>query len=339
MSDLQNNGAEVVDQEKRDLLAGRRGNELDLTVQVVGILTVRRGDFLLAGAGIGSRKARLLLALLAVTRGHWISADRITDALWPDRAARRPAQNVATLISRLRQRFGSDLVEGGRALYRLGGHVGVDLSDAADLVSRAERVKEAGMALQAAGHALALLEHGDVLGAETDAKWAEPAREQRTMLVRRARLTAAEAALQVGEIGVARDMAERAVADDAFDEAAYRTLMVAHIANGEPARALIAYERLRGTLADELGTYPSTATRDLHIQILRGRSAPHTTPAAVAASGHHVPAPSGSPASPAHPRPVQTPRSVWNQLDPAADILGRLDSDHLGVIRREVREH
>ena len=47
--------------------------------------------------------------------------------------------------------------------------------------------------------------------------------------------------------------------------------MMVHAASGEPARALIAYERLRGTLADDLGTYPATATRDLHVDVLRGR--------------------------------------------------------------------
>jgi DNA-binding SARP family transcriptional activator len=91
------------------------------------------------------------------------------------------------------------------------------------------------------------------------------------MLVRRARLAAANRALHVGELSAARDAAERAVADDALDEAAYRTLMVVYAASGEPARALIAYERLRGALADELGTYPATATRDVHVDILRGR--------------------------------------------------------------------
>ena len=175
----------------------------EATVQVVGTFAVRRGGVVLAGADIGSRKARLLLALLAVERGRWISTDWITEALWPDRPARRPAQNVATLISRLRGRFGPDLVEGGKPMYRLGGHVAVDLNDAADLVSTAERAEDSHVALLAARRALDLLEHADVLGAEPDVKWAEPAREQRTTLVRRARLAAANRALHVGELSAA----------------------------------------------------------------------------------------------------------------------------------------
>lgn len=281
-----------------------------LTVQVIGALTVRRGDAVLGGADVGSRKARLLLARLAVERGHWISTDRITEAVWPDCPERRPNQNVAILVSRLRGLFGPGLVEGGRAIYRLGGQVAVDLDDAAALVSTAERAEEPGATLLTARLALELLEQADdVLGGEPDANWAEPARRRRTMLVRRARLAAANTALQVGDLSAARDVAERAVADDALDEPACRILMVVHVVSGEPARALIAYERLRGALADELGAYPATATRDLHVDILRGRPL------------------------------VDAPRSVGHQLDPAADILGRLDAHHLGVIRSEMREN
>jgi DNA-binding SARP family transcriptional activator len=46
-------------------------------------------------------------------------------------------------------------------------------------------------------------------------------------------------------------------------------LMRAHAAAGEPARALLAYQRLRTTLAFELGADPAAQTRDLHLAILR----------------------------------------------------------------------
>ena len=40
-------------------------------------------------------------------------------------------------------------------------------------------------------------------------------------------------------------------------------------AAGEPARALVAYEALRGTLAGELGADPAPQTQELHLAILR----------------------------------------------------------------------
>jgi DNA-binding SARP family transcriptional activator len=165
------------------------------------------------------------------------------------------------------------VVEGGRTIYRLGGHVAVDLSTAADFVEVAERAEDPAEALVAARQALVLLDQGDVLAPEPCAKWAEPARGQRTMLVRRGRLTAAKGALRAGDLCTARYAALRAVADDPFDEAAYRTLMEVYVAGDEPARALLAYESLRVTLAEQLGTDPATATRDLHVSILRGGQA------------------------------------------------------------------
>jgi DNA-binding SARP family transcriptional activator len=45
--------------------------------------------------------------------------------------------------------------------------------------------------------------------------------------------------------------------------------MRAHDHSGEPARALLAYARLRTDLSVELGVDPAPATRDLHAKILQ----------------------------------------------------------------------
>ncbi len=50
--------------------------------------------------------------------------------------------------------------------------------------------------------------------------------------------------------------------------------MRALVADGRPAEALAAFERLRQTLADELGTDPSAALQELHLAVLRGEVAP-----------------------------------------------------------------
>jgi Bacterial transcriptional activator domain len=55
-----------------------------------------------------------------------------------------------------------------------------------------------------------------------------------------------------------------------LDEAAWRAVMAAHTAAGEPAAALAAYGRLRQTLAEELGTDPAPESQALHLAILRG---------------------------------------------------------------------
>jgi DNA-binding SARP family transcriptional activator len=242
--------------------------EAEVTVRVVGRFAVSRGDTVVPTTGLGSRKARALLALLALNTSS-VPIDRIIAALWPDAAPRDPARNVATLTSRLRAVLGPATVIGDRYAYRIGDNVRVDLTEAAGLVSLAEAELTAGGRLSLASRATGLLDQGGVLDDLPDAPWVELARARHGDLLRRAWHTTAEAALGLGELPVARLAAQAAVNADALDETAYRLLMRAHFAAGEPAWALLAYQRLRDTLAHELGIYPAAATRELYQSILR----------------------------------------------------------------------
>ncbi|MET0238083.1 MAG: BTAD domain-containing putative transcriptional regulator [Kibdelosporangium sp.] len=227
---------------------------------------------------MSSRKGRALLACLAVRRGYQ-SIDRLTAVVWGDEPPRDPAANIATLVSRLRGSLGAATILGGRTGYRLSEDVEVDLTQAADLVADAERRIGAGQpaaALMAAWRATHLLDRGFVLPEYPDAEWAGQARAQRAHLVRQAWHAAAEAALHMHDVSSARSAAEAAMAADAFDEAACRLLMRAHQAAGQISKALQAYQRLRITLASELGVDPAPATRDLHVAILRDTTAAAT---------------------------------------------------------------
>lgn len=243
-----------------------------LTVRVLGaFLVLPSGGPMRHGVEVGSRKARMLLAMLAVSPGH-LTTDRIAATLWGDAPPRDPAANIATLVSRLRAIIGAPAVEKVGASYRLGADVLVDLRDTADLVANAESLLwrgEPGSARTAALCAARVLARGDVLAEQPDALWAEPARVWRRGLLRRARHTIAEAALRVGDLETARTAAANAVAEDILDETACRLLMRAHHEAGEPAQALRVYERLRTTLATELGIDPSAPTQELHLAILR----------------------------------------------------------------------
>ena len=237
----------------------------------------------LAPGEVGSRKARTLLKLLAVERRGLLSADRIADVLW-DAAGGPPAepgQAVATLVSRLRAVLGPGVIRGGRDGYRLAGEpeVGVDLDAAARYCEHAElRLPAvAAAALAAAGHAAELLAAGTALADEPYAAWADPARAELRALLRRVRLTAAQAALAAGDPDAAARYAEAAMTDDPLDEAACRLSMSAAALAGEPARALLAYAALRARLSEELGADPAPQTRELHLAILRAQSPPGGT--------------------------------------------------------------
>ena len=268
-----------------------------MATQTAGAVRLRlAGPFAIRDSGdadgvpmVGSRKARTLLKLLAVHRAGPVPMDRILEVLWGAGPPQRAADNVATLVSRLRSRFGAAIVTGGREGYRLGRPpavlVDLDLA-AADLAAAARHLAaaEPGLAAAVAGRVLDLLGGGEALPEDRDAEWARPARAETAELLRRTRQLAAEAALATADAETARQLAADAVAADGYDEAACRLLMRAEAALARPARALSAYERLRVALAEEFGTDPAAETRAVHLSILREeRPSATPTPGPVAA--------------------------------------------------------
>jgi DNA-binding SARP family transcriptional activator len=174
--------------------------------------------------------------------------------------------------------LGPEAVAGDRQGWRFaaGPRVEVDLDEADRLTTEAEArlTGEPALALAAAERALTLLGRGPLLADEPDADWAQPPRREAEQLTSSARHLAWDAALAVGDHRRTLAHARAATTADPFDESAWRAAMLAHTAAGEPAAALAAYEHLRQTLADELGTDPAPDTQSLHLTILRGGHGP-----------------------------------------------------------------
>ena len=263
--------------------------EAGVAFTVVGRFAVAVDGRAVDDRQVGSAKGRRLLALLVVQRGHSVSTDRIVDALWGTAPPPRAAENVATLVSRLRRALGASVIGGVRGSYRLGDSAGiwVDVDAAEEMATRAQQTLRTAPAisLAAAGQALDLAGAGELLAGEPDADWLYQPRQRLARLLRRTRLIYAEAALEVGEFAAAREIAEQAVAVDALDEPAYRALMRALHRAGEPAAALAVYERLRTVLDAELGSAPAPETRAVHLAILQEHASPTRRPATGNAPG------------------------------------------------------
>jgi len=246
----------------------------ELRVHLMGRFDVVAGDAVRLPVG----KATTLLQLLIVRRRSLVSIDAIVDALWGDDAPAGAAQNVASLVSRLRRVLGPERIAGGRSGYRFQtAGCWVDVDEAERLAKEADAQLRSGrpaLAAAASTQALQLLLRGEFLEDEPYAPWAADGRRQAERLVRRARRAAWTAALAVGEHRRALDVAEQAMAADPLDEEAHRAAMQALYLGGDAAAALAAYERLRETLVEELGADPSTETEALYLAILRSEPVP-----------------------------------------------------------------
>jgi DNA-binding SARP family transcriptional activator len=221
---------------------------------------------------VDGRKARTLLAVLAVHGHRLVAADSVIEVLWGEQPPSQPGAGLATLVSRLRRTLGPDTVIGGRNGYRLGGSAWVDLHEAVTLIEEAEILLARGepsQCLACAERGLELLGGGQILADHGAQAWIEPARSRQASMLRRGRHVAAEAALRTADPDRARTPALAAITDDPLDEAAYRMLMRAYAEAAQPADALRVYQRLRTVLATELGIDPAGATDDLHRTIQR----------------------------------------------------------------------
>ena len=266
-----------------------------VTVRLAGTFAVTCGG-LPDHVAVGSRKARLLLALLAVSRGRVVPTDRIVDVLWTGQRPRRPEREVATLVSRLRATLGAGVVLGTSAGYRLGDPpaVHIDLDEAALLLDecRARLARgQAAVAAAAGRRACVLLGDGPALADVPEADWVVDLRAEHGAQLRAARHATAEALLCAGDVAGAMEAAQVAVRADRLDEPAHRLLMAAYQAGGEPARALAVFERLRTALVEELGVDPAPETRAVHLALLtetpltRTTAAPSLTTPATAPAG------------------------------------------------------
>jgi predicted ATPase/DNA-binding SARP family transcriptional activator len=232
---------------------------------------------------IGGRRARALLARLAVDPGRVVGLDALIEAIWDAEPPAAPGNAVQALVSRLRRALPEAPLRAQAHGYLL--DLPADAVDAGRfeaLVARAREEREPArlVALLREAEELwrgpALADLRDLaFTAPLAGRWAEQRR------------TAAElrlsAELALGRAGAVLPELDQLVATHPLHEP-FCLLQVRALARlGRPAEALAAYERCRGRLADELGMDPSAALQAEHLAVLRGEGA--GTPPALRAGG------------------------------------------------------
>ncbi len=258
-----------------------------LCVQLLGSFAVQVDGVSIPAGRWRLRKAKALVAMLALTPGHRCHRELVMDRLWPDLEPAAAARNLhQTLYVARRALGGAEDPTAGRLSIRdeqvvldEGGPLEVDVAQFE--LAAMEALKTGGeVELRAAADLYA----GDLLPDLPDAPWLTARREElreirREILVRLAttvHLRAPEQALV---------MLAGVLESNPVHEGAVRAVMVVLAQLGRRSEALARYERLVDDLLDAFGTDPDTQTVALFRQLLAGSPADERSRvAAVAAS-------------------------------------------------------
>ena len=225
---------------------------------------------------VGGPKERVVLTVLTAHAGQTVTPAELIDACWPQRpppTAKRTLQAYITRVRKVLAAVGPEIELRSRAEgWRLHiPHASLDATHFEELVGNGRR------ALVTGSWSLAdqLLEQG--LGLWRGAAYGEfdaleVCRQEANRLSRlRDEAVTARATALLGVGAAARCIAllETEIAVQPLVEARWELLVRAHYLAGSPAAALIAFERARRVLRDEVGTDPGRELRRLHEAVLR----------------------------------------------------------------------
>jgi DNA-binding SARP family transcriptional activator/tetratricopeptide (TPR) repeat protein len=307
--------------------------------ELLGPVRARCGE---RSIGLGVRKRRFVLAVLALEVGQLVTVDRLVDLLWPDTPPVSARGIVRGHVSGLRSALAKVRAqEHAVALRRQGpGYVlrcdpgRVDVHRFAELTAAAAAAGDDERRLALLDSALALW-RGPAL---TDAA-AEPVRGMLAGHLDEARLVAVEdrldALLRLRRDHGTIEQLTRLTAEHPSRQRLVGMLMVALHRAGRTAEALRAYRDTRRQLADDVGLDPSAALQRLELAILRDEvdlvGPPRTaSPVPLAAPPGQAEQPVVAHTGPATApllRPAQLPGDVatfTGRADELAALLGAL---------------
>lgn len=239
-------------------------------IQLCGPLSIERDGQRLEHH-LPGRQGRLLFTYLVVNRHRDVRRDELAEALWREPDPATIDTRLNPLLSKLRNIFGADAIE-GRATVRLQvPNASVDVEDATDAIHRAESAVAQSDWARAWGPSLTALfvTERELLPAE-EAAWLDQIREELNLVRLRALEAYATACLGIGgtELAAAVRAARELVARAPLRETGYRCLMRALAAQENLAEAIGVYGELSDCLRDQLGVAPGRATRALYEELL-----------------------------------------------------------------------
>ncbi len=256
---------------------GRAATE-PLEIRLLGRFQVLRHGRELPASTFGGRLPRTLVRVLALRRGALVPRDVLADILWGERAPADPDANLDVLVHRARRALvDPELIITGSSGYALADddRVRVDVeafrAEVVDGRAHMARNDDAG-ALRAFQRALDAWS-GEPLAEDFYADWAQPYRDELQRLQLEALEAGARAALRLGNPTVATQLAEMAIVRDPWREPARLLLIDALAEAGDRTGAIRAFEDMRRSFDEELGSPPSAEAFAL-VDRLRRRPTP-----------------------------------------------------------------
>jgi predicted ATPase/DNA-binding SARP family transcriptional activator len=243
-------------------------DDVGVQIRLLGGFEVTVADRMVAADAWRLRKAKTLVKLLALARGHRLHREALVAVLWPDRDGASATNNLHQALYVARRALAGT----SGALCCLRDDV-VLLSDGTmpwlDTDAFEAACRRAHQTRNPDDYrAAAELYRGDLLPEDRFEDWSEGPRE--ALRERHLGLHAeyADVLSDRGEHTQAVEIASVVTAADPFHEVAHRTLMTALAASGRRYEALAMFDRLREGLAAEYAADPEPATRRLYRDLL-----------------------------------------------------------------------
>ena len=243
----------------------------DPRIQLCGRLVVELGGRRVEDAlpGVGGR---LLFAYLVLNRVRRIPRDELLMAVYGDEATPDHHPRLSVLLSKLRRVVGSELLSGRSEIeVVLSPGAFIDVEAALEAAHRAESHVAAGEWADAWGPAgVAYHVANRPLLPGHDRPWLDEWRRRLDDVRLRGLECFAAARLGLGGSALpqAEECARRLIELAPYRETGHKILMEALDRNGNPAEALLVYDRLRVRLRDELGIAPGPAVQSIHERLL-----------------------------------------------------------------------
>jgi DNA-binding SARP family transcriptional activator len=216
---------------------------------------LRKGSREIAVATSGQR----LIALLAL-RNRPLARTRAAGILWPEFSTKRSLADLRTALWRVNQ-SGEDIVTATQSTLALSVNIDVDVLKLIALTRQLDRAAVGLTRIDLDSVALAELT-GDLLP-DWYEEWVQDERERLRQIKLHGLETLAAALSRAGRHADAIQAALAAIRIEPLRETAHRTLIAAHLAEGNWSEARRQFHECRRLLREELGVEPSESMRRL----------------------------------------------------------------------------